>query len=177
MHGGFRAGSAHTGRVAAEEPKATDGPALSMSDEATRRMTGRGWEEWFDPLDEWARPSERAGRLCTGLPRSAGSRAGAQAVSVTCERARGLRASASTTMASRSPPRRPWRCRSIGCTRRSSTSRCVTAGCPRASSGSAPPRSRDGPASTGRRREPGRWSAAALFASRQATWSLTGEHR
>jgi hypothetical protein len=24
-----------------------------MSDEAIRRRTGRGWEEWFDLLDEW----------------------------------------------------------------------------------------------------------------------------
>ena len=47
---------------AAEEPKATVGPTLTMSDQAIRRRTGRGWEEWFDLLDEWGAP-ERSHRV------------------------------------------------------------------------------------------------------------------
>jgi hypothetical protein len=33
--------------------KKADGPRLETSDEAIRERTGRGWEEWFDLLDEW----------------------------------------------------------------------------------------------------------------------------
>jgi hypothetical protein len=36
--------------LAAQEP---DGGWLATSDEAIRERTGRGWEEWFDLLDEW----------------------------------------------------------------------------------------------------------------------------
>jgi hypothetical protein len=45
--------AARAALLAAEEPKGTAGPALATSDEAIRRRTGRGWEEWFDLLDEW----------------------------------------------------------------------------------------------------------------------------
>jgi hypothetical protein len=38
--------------LAAEEPEAGGGPPLPTSDEAIREKTGRGWEEWFDLLDE-----------------------------------------------------------------------------------------------------------------------------
>jgi hypothetical protein len=55
--------------LAAEEPKATEGPALSMSDEAIRSKTGRGWEQWFDLLDEWGR-----GRAATKRARAMGRR-------------------------------------------------------------------------------------------------------
>ena len=37
--------AARAALLAAKEPKAIEGPALSMSDEAIRRTTGRGWEE------------------------------------------------------------------------------------------------------------------------------------
>jgi uncharacterized protein YndB with AHSA1/START domain len=39
--------------AAAVEPKAPERPRLATSDEAIRRRTGRGWEEWFDLLDDW----------------------------------------------------------------------------------------------------------------------------
>jgi hypothetical protein len=44
--------------LAGEEPAAerTEAPqkrVLGTSDESIRRRTGRGWEEWFDVLDEW----------------------------------------------------------------------------------------------------------------------------
>jgi len=31
-------------------------PVLATSDQTIRRRTGRGWEEWFDLLDEWGAP-------------------------------------------------------------------------------------------------------------------------
>jgi hypothetical protein len=38
--------------LAADEAKDADRPRLATSDEEIRRRTGRGWEEWFDALDE-----------------------------------------------------------------------------------------------------------------------------
>ena len=38
-------------------PATDDGkPPLAVSDESIRERTGRGWEEWFDALDEWGAP-------------------------------------------------------------------------------------------------------------------------
>jgi uncharacterized protein YndB with AHSA1/START domain len=85
--------AARAALLAAEEPKATEGPALSMSDEAIRRRTGRGWEEWFDLLDEWGateRPHREVARWIAEEHGIAGW--SAQAVTVTYERGRGLRA-------------------------------------------------------------------------------------
>jgi uncharacterized protein YndB with AHSA1/START domain len=85
--------AARAALLAAEEPKATDGPALTMSDEAIRRRTGRGWEEWFELLDEWGaaeRPQKEASRWVAEEHGIGGW--GAQAVTITYERARGLRA-------------------------------------------------------------------------------------
>jgi uncharacterized protein DUF4287 len=85
--------AARAALLAADEPKATEGPALSMSDEAIRRRTGRGWEEWFDLLDEWGaaeRPHREVARWVAEEHGIGGW--GAQAVTVTYERARGLRA-------------------------------------------------------------------------------------
>jgi hypothetical protein len=79
--------------LAAEEPKATEGPALPLSDDAIRRRTGRGWEDWFDLLDEWGaadRPHREISRWVTEEHGLEGW--GAQAVTVIYERARGLRA-------------------------------------------------------------------------------------
>jgi hypothetical protein len=79
--------------LAAEEAKATEGPALSMSDDAIRAKTGRGWEEWFDLLDDWGaadRPRAEAVRWLADAHAIEGWNA--QAVTVTYERARGLRA-------------------------------------------------------------------------------------
>lgn len=79
--------------LAADEPKATAGPTLPMSDKAIRRRTGRGWEEWFDLLDDWgaaARPHKEIARWLAD--QHAVDRWDAQAVTVSYERARGLRA-------------------------------------------------------------------------------------
>jgi uncharacterized protein YndB with AHSA1/START domain len=81
--------------AAEEEPAATNGPVLTTSDEAVRERTGRGWEEWFELLDEWG-AAERSHREIAlwvaeqhdGEP----LRWWAQSVTVSYERARGLRA-------------------------------------------------------------------------------------
>jgi uncharacterized protein YndB with AHSA1/START domain len=40
--------------LAAEVPPAApQAPVLATSDERIRERTGRGWEEWFDRLDDW----------------------------------------------------------------------------------------------------------------------------
>ena len=60
--------AARAALLAADETKATEGPTLTMSDEAIRRRTGRGWEEWFDLLDEWGGTERRtrSGALAAG---------------------------------------------------------------------------------------------------------------
>jgi hypothetical protein len=67
---------------------------LVTSDESVRQRTGRGWEEWFDLLDEWGADSlshkELARRVAEELDiDSLGWNA--QAITVSYERARGLR--------------------------------------------------------------------------------------
>jgi pimeloyl-ACP methyl ester carboxylesterase len=76
-----------------DEARAADGPALTMSDEAIRRRTGRGWEEWFELLDE-ADAAELPHKEIARWLREERSVAGwdAQSVTVSYERARGLRA-------------------------------------------------------------------------------------
>jgi uncharacterized protein YndB with AHSA1/START domain len=68
---------------------------LPTSDEAIRQRTGRGWEEWFDLLDEWG----AADRPHREIARHVASELGidplawnAQAITVGYERARGRRA-------------------------------------------------------------------------------------
>ncbi len=69
-------------------------PPLATSDETIRERTGRGWEEWFDLLDEWG----AAGRSHREIARWVAEQQGvvplawnAQAVAGSYERARGLR--------------------------------------------------------------------------------------
>src|SRR4051794_4998243 len=68
---------------------------LVTSDAAIRERTGRGWEAWFDFLDDWGgreRPHREIGRRVAeelgGIDALAWN---AQAVAVSYERARGLR--------------------------------------------------------------------------------------
>jgi hypothetical protein len=81
--------------AAGEEPAAKETPELATSDEAIRERTGRGWEEWFDLLDEWgaAELSHRdiARRIAAelGIDPLAWN---AQAITMSFERSRGLRA-------------------------------------------------------------------------------------
>ena len=79
--------------LAADEPKPTEGPSLSMSDDAIRRKTGRGWEEWFDLLDEWGAAERRRKDMMAWMAHEHRIKGwGASAVTVNYERARGLRA-------------------------------------------------------------------------------------
>jgi hypothetical protein len=90
---GERYTAARAALLAAEEPKATEGPALTMSDEAIRRRTGRGWEEWFDLLDEWGAVERPHPEIARWLREERGVDGwDAQSVTVSYERARGLRA-------------------------------------------------------------------------------------
>lgn len=74
---------------------AGEGPPLATSDDAIRERTGRGWEEWFDVLDGWGAADlghkEIARRVAAelGIEPLAWN---AQAITVSYERARGLRA-------------------------------------------------------------------------------------
>jgi hypothetical protein len=67
---------------------------LATSDEAIRERTGRGWEEWFDLLDDWGaaeRPHREIARWVAeqlGIDPLAWN---AQAITVSYERARGGR--------------------------------------------------------------------------------------
>jgi len=81
--------------LAAPEPDAGPRPALATSDEMIRQRTGRGWEEWFDLLDEAGlaeRPHRDIARWVAELQGVVPLAWAAQAVIVSYERARGGRA-------------------------------------------------------------------------------------
>lgn len=81
--------------LAAQDPVGGEGPPLATSDEAIRRRTGRGWEEWFDHLDRWGaaeRPHREIARWVAGQLGIAPLGWSAQAITLSYERARGRRA-------------------------------------------------------------------------------------
>ncbi len=81
--------AARAALLAAEEPKVREGPALTVSDRVIRDRTGRGWEEWFDLLDEWGateRPHREIARWLADEQEIDGW--SSQAVTVSYERAR-----------------------------------------------------------------------------------------
>jgi hypothetical protein len=79
--------------LAAEDSKPTEGPALTMSDDAIRRRTGRGWEEWFGLVDEWGGAERTHPEIARWVAEQHGADGwSAQAVTVNYERARGMRA-------------------------------------------------------------------------------------
>src|SRR5690242_6294971 len=53
--------AARANLLRAAETERADVPVLKTSDEAIRTRTGRGWEEWFEILDEWG-AAERSHR-------------------------------------------------------------------------------------------------------------------
>jgi len=68
---------------------------LATSDEAIRGRTGRGWEEWFDLLDDWGAPERSHREIARWVAEQQGVDPlawNAQAVAHSYERARGLRA-------------------------------------------------------------------------------------
>jgi uncharacterized protein YndB with AHSA1/START domain len=81
--------------LAAEEPTEVAEPTLATSDDAIRDRTGRGWEEWFDLLDDWGaaeRPHREIARWVAEQQGVDPLAWGAQAVTFSYERTRGLRA-------------------------------------------------------------------------------------
>lgn len=87
--------AARAALLAAREPDAASAPALATSDDAIRERTGRGWEEWFDLLDEAGmgdRPHREIARWVAELLGVVPLAWAAQAVTVSYERARGGRA-------------------------------------------------------------------------------------
>jgi uncharacterized protein YndB with AHSA1/START domain len=87
--------SARAALLAKQEPKAAARPVLATSDEAIRRRTGRGWEEWFDLLDDWGAPERSHRDIARWVAEQQGVDPlawNAQAVAHSYERARGLRA-------------------------------------------------------------------------------------
>jgi hypothetical protein len=81
--------AARASLLAAVEP-----PALATSEEEIRRRTGRGWEEWFDLLDEWGAPDRTHREKARWLAEQQGADPLAwnvQAVVSSYELARGLR--------------------------------------------------------------------------------------
>jgi hypothetical protein len=79
----------------AADPVGFDGVKLSTSDETIRERTGRGWEEWFELLDEWGAPGRTHREIARWLAEQQGLHPLAwnvQAVAGSYERARGLRA-------------------------------------------------------------------------------------
>src|SRR3712207_5738140 len=75
------------------DPAPGEPPALTVSDEGIRRRTGRGWEEWFDLLDEWGAGERRHAEIARWVAEEHGVDGwSAQSVTVSYERARGGRA-------------------------------------------------------------------------------------
>jgi uncharacterized protein YndB with AHSA1/START domain len=90
---GERYAAARAALLSTSETKAAEGPTLTMSEESILRRTGRGWEEWFDLLDEAGAAEWPHAVIARWLAAEQGI-AGwdAQSVTVSYERARGGRA-------------------------------------------------------------------------------------
>ena len=87
--------TARASLLAAAEPDALEGAVLMTSDASIRERTGRGWEEWFDLLDDWGaaeRSHRDTARWVAELQGIHPLAWNAQAVVSSYERTRGLRA-------------------------------------------------------------------------------------
>jgi hypothetical protein len=90
---GERYAAARAALLAAEESASTEAPTLTVSDEVIRRRTGRGWEEWFDLLDDSGALAKPHPEIARWLQSEQGIDGwSAQSVTVSYERARGRRA-------------------------------------------------------------------------------------
>lgn len=77
----------------ARSAQAVEAPVFTVSDEIIRRRTGRGWEEWLDLLDAWGAVARRHGEIARWVAEAHGADGwSSQAITVSYERARGLRA-------------------------------------------------------------------------------------
>jgi hypothetical protein len=92
-----RTGESYTAARAmllAAEESAAERPPLATSDEAIRQRTGRGWEEWFDLLDQWGGAESAHRELARRVAAELGIEPlawKAQAITGSDERARGRR--------------------------------------------------------------------------------------
>jgi uncharacterized protein YndB with AHSA1/START domain len=80
--------------LAADEPKDAERPRLATSDDEIRRRTGRGWEQWFDLLDEWGAQERTHKEIARWVAQQQDIEPlawNAQAVAGSYELARGLR--------------------------------------------------------------------------------------
>jgi hypothetical protein len=69
--------------------KAKEGVTLTMSDDAIRKRTGRGWEEWFDLLDDWGAGERSHTEIARWINQEQGLDGwSSQSVTVSYERAR-----------------------------------------------------------------------------------------
>ncbi|MGH2840963.1 MAG: hypothetical protein ACRDKY_09090 [Solirubrobacteraceae bacterium] len=85
--------AARASLLSAGVAKPTAGPTLTLSDEVIRRRTGRGWEAWLELLDEWGAVDRPHPEIARWLVEEQGVPGwDAQSVTVSYERARGLRA-------------------------------------------------------------------------------------
>ena len=76
-----------------ERAQDAETPVFTVSDEIIRRRTGRGWEAWLDLLDAWGAVDRRHGEIASWLADEHGVDGwSSQAITVSYERARGLRA-------------------------------------------------------------------------------------
>jgi hypothetical protein len=81
--------------LAGDSAVAESKPPLATSDATIRERTGRGWEEWFDLLDEWGAselPHKEIARRVAAELDIVPLAWNAQAIAGSYERARGLRA-------------------------------------------------------------------------------------
>ena len=81
--------------LAADPVPAAGPPVLATSDAAIRERTGRGWEEWFDLLDDWGaaeRTHRETARFLADLQGLHPLAWNVQAIVGSYERTRGLRA-------------------------------------------------------------------------------------
>jgi Domain of unknown function (DUF4287) len=90
---GERYAAARAALLSAEEPNTTDLPVMTVSDDVIRRRTGRGWEEWFDLLDDSGAIAKPHPEIARWLQSEHGVDGwSSQSVTVSYERARGRRA-------------------------------------------------------------------------------------
>jgi hypothetical protein len=76
--------------LAGDEPKRW----LATSDAAIRERTGRGWEEWFDALDDWGAAARSHREIARWVAEQQGIDPlawNAQAIAMSYERTRGMR--------------------------------------------------------------------------------------
>lgn len=87
--------AARTALLATSDTDTSERPPLATSDEAIQRRTGRGWEEWFDRLDDWGARERSHREIARWVATQLAIEPlawNAQAIAVSYERARGLRA-------------------------------------------------------------------------------------